>query len=162
MTPMKQAVNDWLIAQGKVMQLALLSRQNLHSKFAPWSQQTHEDWARAVRTQQRECRRCGTTLPVVQPSHHAMMMSPASVVTVLLVGVHAPALHAWLSRSHETTDSDSGAAGATGRASCPASNGGRRGGPFEGAMPMPAARPFAATLSAPSVTLAVPVMPAAP
>lgn len=68
MTPMKQAVNDWLIAQGKVMQLALLSRQNLHSKFAPWSQQTHEDWARAVRTQQRECRRCGMTLVALYPA----------------------------------------------------------------------------------------------
>lgn len=68
MTPMQQAANDMRIAQIKLMNLAAMARANLHAEFAPWSAAIHEEWARAVRTQQRECRQCGMTLVALYPA----------------------------------------------------------------------------------------------
>lgn len=62
MSALRIVLSDWLDAQRKLERLALLSLQNLSAASAPWGQYVHEDWARAVRTQQRECSRCGWTV----------------------------------------------------------------------------------------------------
>lgn len=68
MTPMKQAVNDWLNAQHAVMQLSLIAHKNLRAESDKWMPRHHDQWARAVQRRQRECRRCGLTLVALYPA----------------------------------------------------------------------------------------------
>jgi len=68
MTLMTQVVDDWMAAQTNVQNLSLMARANLHAKHHPWTPLHHEQWACAVRTQQRECRQCGMTLVALYPA----------------------------------------------------------------------------------------------
>lgn len=68
MTPMQQAVHDMLLAQHTLSRLAAFAKNHLHPADSTAPRGTHEIWANAVRTQQRECRRNGMVLVALYPA----------------------------------------------------------------------------------------------
>lgn len=64
MTPMTQAVNDWLNAQYQAQRLTMQSHAVRRQGFVSWA----KDCAEAALNKQRECRRCGMTLVALYPA----------------------------------------------------------------------------------------------